>query len=339
MVRLLRWIGFLMTVFRNALIGAAGASAGGGGGGGSGTDMITSFDTPGTFTTSGQIGWSFTVGASDLEVQSASIGGDYTAPTGTEVVSIWRVASENLVGQTDVAISGGSGENDFPEPIQLVSGEEYAVVMIEEAEASRDWQNQSASGATFAAAITYEEGRSGGDEFRFPSSTAAGALYGVPNLSFTETTITTGATTTVSRSPSTISTATSGTSAMFTQFTPDSDTVLVALEDDEQPTGLTGWAYVYRVSDQAIMGTTPRVTKSSGVTMTATFLAPITLKAGVDYLIGWYEDGTGSPTLSSTTCTWSGFTVTNVWHYGTLFTYPTSTVSGYWITSNLIVES
>jgi len=132
MVRLLRWIGFLVTVFRNALVGAAGASAGGGGGGGASctnTGFATDPPSPTANSTAQQTGYDFTVGESDLEVCKVRHYHKSGVATSTLTIFIWDRATQTLVTSTTLtSVEGEWVEADLPTPVTLSAGGEYAIV-------------------------------------------------------------------------------------------------------------------------------------------------------------------------------------------------------------------
>jgi len=115
-----------VTVFRNALIGAAGAS-GGGGGGGSTETIITSVTGGFTYApTVYNIGFEFTVGASDLTVLTAR-----ARFTDTVLVSVWESGNDTAIAS--VAFTSGEAEGTdwaekaFASSFTLSAGGTYVV--------------------------------------------------------------------------------------------------------------------------------------------------------------------------------------------------------------------
>lgn len=127
MAWLLKWIGFLVTIAFRALLGAAGNQGGGGdpGGdvtlGGRGFHSETQWGSP--ISSSAEIGWRFTVGASDIDVAALML---YDADGGTETVNLWRVSDTTLIATASVTSAGGWGEEEIT-PVTLAAGADYVV--------------------------------------------------------------------------------------------------------------------------------------------------------------------------------------------------------------------
>jgi len=182
MVRLLRWIGLLVTVFRSALIGAAGSSGGGGGG-------VTDYgieaqpDPIGNdLTNSVQYGWEFTVGASDIEVASLRA---YSSLFNDTIVRLWRMSDSSLLASKTIPGAGDAwSEETLGSTVTLSSGSSYMLSVRDASGGNHRIMYDTIGNFTINSAITFEEvWYVNGDGF--PNTSAGSAfLYGLSDMGF-----------------------------------------------------------------------------------------------------------------------------------------------------------
>lgn len=153
-----------------------------------------------------------------------------------------------------------------------------------------------------------------------------------PRLSY----IVTAPTTTVAPSP----TPTAGSSLDFTgfwKFTPSANVTLTGLEMPFAMPETNGRMEVYRVSDQALLGTSPYV-GPTGSLFKPTLTTPVPLTAGTAYMIGArMTDGFVQSTESGVVTSYQGFTVENMAYYGG-DGYPLNPINYYPVLSLLLAE-
>jgi len=184
MVWLLRWIGFLVTVLRNALIGAAGASAGGGGGS-SETTGIQATSNLTQASTTGQRGWEFQVGASDIDVTKLRIYSN-DAVSDEELI-LWRISDQaELARETVTTVAGSWVEATLASAITLSSGSNYAICCVRSAFGSRSLNFNTFPGSqfTFASELSFVQYRHSGANDDFPVFTGT-SISGITDIAFT----------------------------------------------------------------------------------------------------------------------------------------------------------
>jgi len=326
MVWLCRWIGFLMTVFRSALIGAAGAS--GGGGGASELTGIASTSSFNTYSGNWQVGWRFYPNE-DIEVTALRF---YDDGGRTETLRLWRLNDQSELASVSVT----AGTNAYGEasitPVTLTKNHAYTVAHYD---GGTTRTIAYPDGRTIDTNLSFMAGRLG-TSAGYPGS-ANGTIVSGADIKFTvEASTPPGGTTDVAPS-GTFSNTGFGTN-MYTSFTPSSDVWIDGAKDATQPSGQTLALYIWEPGrNDAPMVTTSGVTDSGG-TYTASFSSAVKLLSGLTYYIGWVrESGSTSLVASNSALSWTGYTAGSTIRYAsTPGNWPNQTLSNYWTQFTLV---
>ncbi|MFK7601898.1 hypothetical protein ACI3L1_06765 [Deinococcus sp. SM5_A1] len=108
-------------------------------------------------------------------------------------------------------------------------------------------------------------------------------------------------------SPSPVPASTFDMSAVaFWSFTPTATVTLTGIRSTREMAGANLRAEVFRVSTQAVIGSSPYATMTGGA-MTATLSAPVTLTAGTQYMIGLRTNNSGWVQSSASAVSFAGF--------------------------------
>jgi len=186
MVRLLRWIGFLMTVFRNALIGAASATSGGGGGGGANEYGITAF-SGGTIVGSSSApkrGYEFTVGASDITL--IALRGRAADTINGSLFEVFKVSDGSRVASVSIDLIADEWVEEAVTSVTLSASTNYVVSGVWEINKYREYNLGGSASITFSSDISYVAGRFGVATANvMPATDLANYAWGLPDIVYT----------------------------------------------------------------------------------------------------------------------------------------------------------
>ena len=143
---------------------------------------ITAQPVIGGETSSFQVGWEFTVGASDITVGKLRIYFDRDNPE--ETLRLWRVSDQALLASVDITPAANEWvEASLSSAVVLSASASYVVATRSKTAASRTYLRRTdVTGLTFASEITHVRSRLL-DSDGFPTSTQAG-IRGLTDIVF-----------------------------------------------------------------------------------------------------------------------------------------------------------
>lgn len=168
MVRLFRWIGFLVTVALRSILGAAGATGGGGGGVPSASSYgITSLDaSPGTIGLSSlhddQVGWEF---RADANLTVVSLRVYFPTSSVNQTLRLWDKGTGTLLAEKDVVTTADTWvEVALDSSVSLTSSSLYYVTTRESSGTAEQQYLILSSNVTLNSDITWVDSASEPDD-------------------------------------------------------------------------------------------------------------------------------------------------------------------------------